>query len=83
MILINLDTLEVANKLVKICESYSKHMEVDVLYDRYVLNGISILAVASLLGNTVIVEPKTEDTLLLGYFIKDIQGIGAWVENKD
>ena len=83
MILINLDTLEVANKLVKICENYSNHMEVDILHERYVLNGVSILAVASLLGNTVIVEPKTEDTLLLGYFIKDIQGIGAWVENKD
>lgn len=79
MIYIKLDTLEIANKLVKLCESYSNRMEVDIHYDRYILNGVSILAVASLLGNVVEVKPITDDDLLLRYFIRDAKEIGAWI----
>ena len=81
MILINLDTLETSNKLVKVCDKYSKHMDIDVLYDRYILNGTSILAVTSLLGNTVEIKPVTNDDLLLTYFTRDIQEINAWIED--
>ena len=80
MICIKIDTLEIANKLVKLCELYSRHMEVDVLHDRYIVNGVSILAVASLLGNIVEVKPITDDDLLLGYFIRDAKEIGAWLD---
>ena len=83
MIYIKVDTLETANKLVKICENYNNYMEVDILHGRYILDGSNVLAVASLLGNTVEVKPITDDSLLLGYFIKDVKEIGALVENTD
>ena len=81
MIFINLDKMETANNLVKICERYSDYMEVDVHYERYVVNGVSILAIASLFGNIVRIVPRTEDALLKGYFVRDITEIGAWVKD--
>lgn len=81
MIFLNLDRLENASKLTKICEKYSKYMEVDVTYGRYVIDGCSILGVTSLLGNIVKLKPRTDDSLLVEYFIKDVKEIGAWVEN--
>lgn len=81
MIFLNLDKLENASKLTKICEKYSKYMEVDVTYGRYIIDGCSILGVTSLLGNIVKLKPRTDDSLLVEYFIKDVKEIGAWVEN--
>jgi hypothetical protein len=82
MIYIKLDTLEVANKLVKICEQYKTHVDIDVILGKYVVDGCSFLGVISLLDNIVKIVPNTNDSLLLGYFTRDIQEIGAWTETK-
>lgn len=65
MIFLNLDKLETAGKLTKICEKYSKYMGIDVTYGRYIIDGCSILGVTSLLGNIVKLKPRTDDSLLI------------------
>ena len=77
MILINLDSLEKVNNLVKICERYQA--DFDIEYGRYVINGKSVLGVSSLLGNIVKVLPDTDDQLMLGYIVRDLKEIGAWL----
>lgn len=82
MIFIKLDSLETVNKLVGICESYKEKMDVDIVYGRFTLDGCSILAVVSCMGNIVKIMPNTDDDLLLSYFIKDIEKIGGWVQKQ-
>ena len=81
MIYIKLDTLEIASKLVKICENYKAHMDIDVILGKYVVDGCSFLGVISLLDNVVEVKPITDDDLLVEYFIKELKDIGALTEN--
>ena len=79
MIFLNLDGLNKVEQLVKVCDKYE--IDVDVVYGRYTLNGKSVLGVSSLMGNIVKIVPATEDKLLLGYIVKDLKEIGAWVQN--
>ena len=79
MIFLNLETLDKANKLVKICEKYD--IDFDVLYGRYIIDGKSVLGVTSLIGHIIKIVPNTNDILLLEYIIKDLEEIGAWVQN--
>ena len=79
MVFLNLDTLDKANKLVKICEKYD--IDFDVLYGRYIIDGKSVLGVTSLIGHIIKIIPNTNDILLLEYIIKDLEEIGAWVQN--
>ena len=83
MIFINLDKLETVSKLTKICEHYKNYMDTDVVHGKYIVDGCSILGVVSLLGNVVRVVPNTNDDLLLAYFIRELQDIGAWVEKTN
>ena len=78
MIFLNLDGLNKVEQLVKVCEKYE--IDIDVVHGRYTLNGKSVLGVSSLMGNIVKIIPATEDQLLLGYIIKDLKEIGAWVQ---
>lgn len=79
MFLINLSSLEKVNELVKICERYDT--DIDIEYGRYIINGKSVLGVASLLGNIVKVIVNTNDNLLIEYFYRDLKEIGGWITN--
>ena len=79
MIFLNLDGLNKVEQLVKVCEKYEIY--VDVVHGRYTINGKSVLGVSSLIGNIVKIVPATKDKLLLGYIVKDLESIGAWVQN--
>lgn len=79
MVLINLDCLETASKLVSICEKYKDQMDMDVIYGRYIIDACSILAVTSLVGNIVKVDANTSDNSLLDSLKSDIVSIGGWL----
>lgn len=78
MVLINLDCLETASKLVSVCEKYKDQMDMDVIYGRYIIDACSILAVTSLVGNIVKVQANTSDNSLLDSLESDIVSIGGW-----
>ena len=77
MVFVTLDSLDVVNALVKVCEKY-KDIDTDVLHGRYIVNGRSVLGVSSLLGNIVKVCPNTTDETIMNSIIKDLEEIGAW-----
>ncbi len=79
MVLINLDCLETASKLVSVCEKYKDQMDMDVIYGRYIIDACSILAVTSLVGNIVKVQANTSDNSLLDSLKSDIVSIGGWL----
>ena len=77
MVFVTLDSLEVVNALVKVCERY-KDVDTDVMHGRYTVDGRSVLGVSSLLGNIVKVCPNTTDETIMNSMIKDLEEIGAW-----
>ena len=58
MVFVTLDSLEVVNALVKVCEKY-KDIDTDVLHGRYIVNGRSVLGVSSLLTRQDVVQTLT------------------------
>lgn len=82
MIFIKLDSLETVNKLVKTCDKYKNKMDVDVIYGRYIVDGCSVLAVASLIGNVVRINANTDDDSLFFGFVADIKEISGWVQTN-
>ena len=77
MVFLNLDSLDKVTNLVKVCEKYDS-IDFDVVYGRYVIDGKSVLGVTSLIGHIIKIVPNTNDVLLLGYVVKDLEEIGAW-----
>lgn len=82
MIMINLDCLETASKLVSVCEKYKDQMDMDVIYGRYIIDACSILAVTSLVGNIVKVQANCNDNSLIVSLISDIISIGGWIPTQ-
>ena len=82
MIMINLDCLETASKLVSMCEKYKDQMDIDVIYGRYIIDACSILSVTSLVGNIVKVQANCNDNSLINYLKNDIISIGGWIPTQ-
>lgn len=78
MIFINLDTIDVVNNLVKVCDRYND-IYIDIIHGRYTVNGKSILGVCSLMGNIVRIVPDTICEDILDNLTKDLIEIGALV----
>ena len=80
MLFIKLDTMENVSSLTKLNEKYKKENDivVDVSHGRYIIDGCSLLAVISLLGNIVKVIPITDDNVLLESFKNDLEKIGGF-----
>lgn len=77
---IKLDTTQICDDLVRICQKYGSKMNVDICFGRYLVDGCSILGVMSLLLHEVeIWIPKTDETTLKR-FEEEITEIGAWKE---
>lgn len=60
-----------AEALVNVCRKYSE--DIDVICRRYVIDGKSVLGVASLVGNHVSIEINTEDESVKEQFEKDME----------
>lgn len=82
MIFMNIDTLQTAEKLTKVCDRYRDNMCIDVEHGRYTVDGCSVLGVFSLSGNIVKVVPNTDDPDILNAFVKEIKDIGGWTISK-
>lgn len=54
-----LDTFKRAEQLVELCKKYDD--DIDVVWQRYIIDGKSILGVTSLVGKVVTVEILTDD----------------------
>mgnify|MGYP005787823211 CR=1 FL=1 len=71
----NLDSMEAAGKLTRMCEKYKGQMEIDVICGRQIIDAYSILGVHSLIGHIVSLEPQTDDTKVLAQFQEDLKEI--------
>ncbi len=81
MIFINLDSLDTANSLVKVCDEYQDQY-IDVVHGRYIVDGKSLLGICSLMGKIVKIVPIINNEKLLENITEDLKNIGAWVEDN-
>ena len=73
MFYIKLNTLDVVNKFVRICERYKDEMDIDVLCGRYTVDGASYLGVMSLIGNVVEVKPISNNDELINKLFEELE----------
>ena len=73
MFYIKLNTMDVINKLVRICDRYKETMDIDMLYGRYVVDAASLLGVMSLMGNVVEIKPNTNDPELAKKLFEELE----------
>ena len=78
MYFIKLDDLKTVEKLTKLCEKHKDYMETDICFGRYVIDGASVLAVASLIGNIVSIRPMIKEDELISAFYEEFKEIGGW-----
>lgn len=71
MISYNLDTIESVKKLVNICDKYKEN--IDVVYGRQIIDGKSIMGIASLIGHIVGIEIITDDYNVKEMFRKEFK----------
>ena len=73
----NLDSVQSAEKLVRLCEKYRDEVEIDidVIYGRQTVDGCSLLGVTSLIGRFVTVVPNTTDKEMLQKFAEELERI--------
>lgn len=77
MLSYNIDSIESAEKLIKICEKYKGKMDIDVICRRQIIDAFSILGVHSLIGNIVTLDLLTDDKKLREKFMNDLEKINA------
>ena len=75
MLSYNLDSLESAEKLVKMCQKYKGLMDIDIICGRYIIDAYSMLGVHSLIGHMVSVEPQTDNKNLVEQSGEDLEKI--------
>lgn len=77
MLNFNLDSVESANKLIRLCEKCRDEMEmdIDVTHGRQTVDGCSLLGVTSLIGRFVTVVPNTTDKEMLQKFAEELERI--------
>lgn len=74
-----LDTHKKVEALCDICEKYRTAFDVDVRYGTYMVDGISVLGVLSLLGHVVQIRPITKDNDARRPFFTEIEKIGGYM----
>lgn len=77
MLNFNLDSVESANKLIRLCEKCRDEMEmdIDVTHGRQTVDGRSLLGVMSLIGHFVTVRPVTNDSDVAERFSEELERI--------
>lgn len=71
----NIDSVQSAEKLIRLCEKYRDDTEVDVSYGGQTVDGRSLLGVMSLIGHFVTVKPQTDDKSIAERFSEDLERI--------
>ena len=73
----NLDSVQSAEKLVRLCEKYRDEMEldIDVIYGRQTVDGCSLLGVTSLIGHFVTVIPIGRDKDKIQQFAEELETV--------
>lgn len=75
MLSYNIDSIESAEKLLRMCERYKGLMDIDIICGRYIIDAYSMLGVHSLIGYIVSVEPQTDNKTLVEQFGEDLEKI--------
>lgn len=75
MLSYNIDSIESAEKLLRMCERYKDLMDIDIICGRYIIDAYSMLGVRSLIGHMVSVDPQTDNKNLVERFRKDLEKI--------
>lgn len=75
MLSYNIDSIESAEKLLRMCERYKDLMDIDIICGRYIIDAYSMLGVHSLIGHMVSVEPQTDNKNLVEQFGEDLEKI--------
>ena len=71
----NIDSVQSAEKLIRLCEKYRDDTEVDVICGRQTVDGRSLLGVMSLIGHFVTVKPQTDNEDVINKFSDDLEGM--------
>ena len=71
----NIDSVQSAEKLIRLCEKYHGDMEIDIIHGRQTVDGCSLMGVISLLGHFVTVRPNCEDAEMIQQFADELERI--------
>lgn len=73
----NLDSVQSAERLIRLCEKYRDEMEldIDVISGRQTVDGCSLLGVTSLVGNFVSVVPVGRNEDIIQNFAEELERI--------
>ena len=77
MLSFNLDSVQSAEKLIRLCEKYRDNMDldVDVIHGRQTVDGCSLLGVTSLIGKFVSVVPVGRNEDAIQRFAEELERI--------
>ena len=73
----NLDSVQSAERLIRLCEKYRdcNGLDIDIVHGRQTVDGCSLLGVISLIGRFVTVVPNTTDKEMLQKFAEELERI--------
>lgn len=73
----NLDSVQSAERLIRLCEKYRDDigLDIDIIHGRQTVDGCSLLGVTSLIGRFVTVVPNTTDKEMLQKFAEELERI--------
>ena len=71
----NLDSVQSAEKLIRLCEKYHDDMDIDIIHGRTVVDGCSLLGVTSLIGKFVSINPIGRNKETIYRFADELESI--------
>lgn len=71
----NIDSVQSAEKLIRLCEKYHDDMDIDIMHGRTVVDGCSLLGVTSLIGKFVSVVPVGRNEDAIQKFAEELERI--------
>lgn len=73
----NLDSVQSAERLIRLCEKYRDDigLDIDIIHGRQTVDGCSLLGVTSLISRFVTVVPNTTDKEMLQKFAEELERI--------
>lgn len=71
----NIDSVQSAEKLIRLCEKYHDDMDIDIIHGRQTVDGCSLLGVTSLIGKFVSVVPVGRNEDAIQKFAEELERI--------
>ena len=73
----NLDSVQSAERLIRLCEKYRDDigLDIDIIHGRQTVDGCSLLGVFSLIGNFVGIKPDSRDERAVKRFAEELERI--------